>query len=306
MGYKAIEVDNLEKRYGDTIAVDRVSFEVGRAEIFGLLGPNGAGKTTTVECLLGLREADGGRIRLLGKACSANDRSILSRIGVQLQTTGMFQQLKVWEQVSMFAGLYPRSLPVETVLEQVGLLEQARRPTKSLSGGQKQRLALALALINDPELIFLDEPTTGLDPQARRQLWTVIEGLRAAGKSVLLTTHYMEEAEHLCNFVAIMDQGRTLELEPPTSLINKYFKDTAIEFGGSSEFASESLNQLPGVSQILFENGRVTLYSRDVPHTMSALFNLAGTKGLSLKDMTVRQASLEDVFLKLTGRRIRG
>jgi ABC-2 type transport system ATP-binding protein len=305
MGERSIEVLNLEKRYGEILAVDEVSFVVNRGEIFGLLGPNGAGKTTTVECILGLREADGGVVRLLGSDRGHDDSQIRSQIGVQLQTTGLFKQLKVCEQLAMFAGLYPKSLSIEKVLEQVDLMEQAKASTKSLSGGQMQRLAVGLALINDPELVFLDEPTTGLDPQARRRIWAVIEGLRRKGKSVFLTTHYMEEAEHLCDRVAIMDRGQIIELDSPASLINSHFQETAIEFDALEAVSVHLLRQLPGVRQTLSENGRVTLYSSDVPHTMSGLFSLAEQEAIAIRDMTIRQATLEDVFLKLTGRRIR-
>jgi ABC-2 type transport system ATP-binding protein len=185
------------------------------------------------------------------------------------------------------------------------LTETAKTRTRALSGGQKQRLAVALALINDPDLLFLDEPTTGLDPQARRALWDLVRGLQQAGKTVLLTTHYMEEAEQLCDRVAIVDHGRIIELGTPVALIHKYFHETAIEFTAQAEAPRESLMALPAVSQTRFENGQVTLYSTDVPRTMAALFELASASALAFHDMSVRQATLEDVFLKLTGRRIR-
>jgi ABC-2 type transport system ATP-binding protein len=305
MDERSIEVLNLEKRYEETVAVDGVSFFVKRGEIFGLLGPNGAGKTTTLECVLGLRELDGGKIQLLGSERGHDDSQIRSRIGVQLQTTGLFNQLKVVEQLSMFAGLYPRSLPIETLIELVDLSEQAKVSTKSLSGGQKQRLAVALALINDPDLVFLDEPTTGLDPHARRRIWAVIEGLRRRGKSVFLTTHYMEEAEQICDWVAIMDRGQIVELGSPASLINNHFQETAIEFAALETVPTSLLNTLPGVGQTLSENGRVTLYSTDVPRTMSGIFRLGEQETIPFRDMTIRQATLEDVFLKLTGRRMK-
>ena len=303
---KAIEVLDLRKSYGDTSAVDGAGFTVKYGEVFGLLGPNGAGKTTTVECLLGLREADSGEIYLLGTNHDVDNHKIRARLGVQLQTTGLLKQLKVFEQMSLFADLFPKSLPVDDVLDRVDLSEQAKTATKALSGGQMQRLAVGLALINDPDLIFLDEPTTGLDPQARRKLWDVIRNLKSKGKTVLLTTHYMEEAEQLCDRVAIMDQGRIIELDSPASLINYHFKETAIEFVALGPPPRESLGSLPGVGPTMFENGRVTLYSKDVPQTMSGIFDLVKQDVLAFKDMTIRQATLEDVFLKLTGRRIRG
>jgi len=301
----AIEVKDLYKAYGAVAAVDGVSFTVGRGEVFGLLGPNGAGKTTTVECLLNLRAPDRGEVRILGVERGAARPDLRSHLGVTLQTTGLLPELTVREQVSLFASLFPRALKVDDTMERVDLLEVAKKPTKSLSGGQKQRLAVALALINDPDLIFLDEPTTGLDPQARRRLWEVIVSLRSKGKSILLTTHYMEEAEHLCDRVAIMDHGRIIEMDTPGSLIRKYFRETAIEFVAGSEFPRHLLASQVGVTQVLSENGRVSLFTTDVPRTMAGLFEIASTGSMTFQDMTVRQASLEDVFLKLTGRRIR-
>ena len=232
-------------------------------------------------------------------------RAIRARLGVQLQTTGLLPQLTAREQVQFFADLFPRALPVDEVIAHVGLTESAKTSTRTLSGGQKQRLAVALALINDPDLLFLDEPTTGLDPQARHALWDLVRGLQRAGKTVLLTTHYMEEAEQLCDRVAIVDHGQIIELGTPIELIRKYFHETAIEFSAPPGLPREPLTALPAVSQARFENGQVTLYSTDVPHTMAALFELASASGLSFHDISVRQATLEDVFLKLTGRRIR-
>lgn len=302
---KAIEVIGLEKWYGELHAVDGVSFELAKGEIFGLLGPNGAGKTTTVECLLGLRQPDVGHVRILGVDHGAQSRSIRARIGAQLQTTGLLNQLQVREQIALFSGLFPKALPTAEVLEKVGLSDKAKTLTKALSGGQRQRLAVALAMVNDPDVIFLDEPTTGLDPQARRSMWEVIEDLRTRGKSVLLTTHYMEEAETLCDRVAIMDHGKIIELGPPAQLINVHFDQTAIEFAVLEPSGRERLAELPGVAHAYSENGRTTLYSTDVPRTMASLFALVSDQSLSVGDMTVRQATLEDVFLKLTGRRIR-
>jgi ABC-2 type transport system ATP-binding protein len=301
----AIEVQGLRKVYGDTPAVDGVSFHVSRGEVFGLLGPNGAGKTTTVECLLGLRRADAGTVRLLGDARGGEAPAIRARLGIQLQTTGLLGQLSVREQVDLFARLFPRSLPAAQVLERVGLSDRARVLTKRLSGGQKQRLAVALALVSDPDLVFLDEPTTGLDPQARRGVWEVIGSLRSRGKSVLLTTHYMEEAEQLCDRIAVIDHGSIIELDSPQALIRKHFREQAIEFQPRAPVERSALQAIAAVSQALFENGGVTLFTADVPSTMAGLFDLVSREGLALDDITVRRATLEDVFLKLTGRRIR-
>ena len=300
-----IKVEDLVKRYEETTAVDGVSLKVSSGEVFGLLGPNGAGKTTSVECMLGLREPDGGQIAVLGMGHAENSEAIRTRIGVQLQSTGLLPVLKVREQLALFASLFPRALPIDQVMGMVGITEKAGVATDALSGGQKQRLAVALALINDPELIFLDEPTTGLDPQARRALWDVILALKAQGKTVLLTTHYMEEAEHLCDRVAILDYGKIIEIDHPKELILKHFEATAIEFIDPGNLRDGILESLEGIQQILHENGRVTLYSTNVTHTLAQLFNLGSTREVGFNDMTIRQATLEDVFLKLTGRRIR-
>jgi ABC-2 type transport system ATP-binding protein len=305
MNQLAVQVNELVKQYGDVHAVDGVTFGVGMGEVFGLLGPNGAGKTTTVECVLGLRQPDSGTISVLGMEHGAQSRQIKARVGAQLQTTGLYPRLTVREQVDLFARLFPRSRPAESVIDMVGLQEKAKTQTKDLSGGQSQRLAVALSLINDPDLIFLDEPTTGLDPQARRGLWGIVRELKQGGKTVLFTTHYMEEAEQLCDRVAVIDRGQIIALDTPESLINQHFKQTAIEFVSLGEPPREQLSALPGVTQALFENGRPTLYSDDVPRTMAGLFELVSSGALAFKDMVVRQATLEDVFLKLTGRRIR-
>jgi ABC-2 type transport system ATP-binding protein len=300
-----IEIVGLHKAYDGTAAVDGLSLSVGHGEIVGLLGPNGAGKTTTIECLLGMREADEGQLKLFGIDRGAESPAIRVRLGIQLQTTGMLQLLTVREQVALFAKLFPRHLPVDEILSYVGLEDMTKTPTRSLSGGQKQRLAVALALVNDPDLLFLDEPTTGLDPQARRALWDVITSLRTRGKTVLLTTHYMEEAAHLCDRVAIVDHGKIIEMGSPEALIRKHFKETAIEFISNGACDQGAFEPLVGVARILVENGSVTLYTTDVPRTMAGLFDLVEISDLAFDDITVRQASLEDVFLKLAGRRIR-
>ena len=302
---QVIEVNNLRKAYGEVKALDGLSFEVAQGEIIGLLGPNGAGKTTAVECLLGLRPPDSGTIRLLGVENGFDIQTIRARMGVQLQSTGLLSQLTVREQVQLFGSLYPHALSPEAALSLVGLEEKAKTPTRALSGGQQQRLAVALALVNKPDLVFLDEPTTGLDPQARRSLWAVISDLRSEGKSVLLTTHYMEEASVLCDRVAIIDHGQIIEHGAPQTLIHKHFRESALEFSTIDAVEQEQLTRLPGVTQALFENGHSTLYTTDVPRTMSAIYDLVTAGALAFDDLVVRQATLEDVFLKLTGRRIR-
>jgi ABC-2 type transport system ATP-binding protein len=207
--------------------------------------------------------------------------------------------------VDLFADLFPRARPTEEVIAEVGLEEKVRTPSKDLSGGQLQRLAVALALVGEPEVVFLDEPTTGLDPQARRGLWDVIRSLQQAGKTVLLTTHYMEEAEKLCDRVAVMDHGQIIALDTPEALIGQHFQETAIEFAPLGSPSRERLVALPAAAQTLFENGHVTLYSSNVPHTMAGLFEMVEAGTLAFEGMTVHPATLEDVFLKLTGRRIR-
>lgn len=301
----AIEINHLVKRYGSLTAVDDVSFSVQRGEIFGLLGPNGAGKTTTVECVEGLRTPDGGEIRVLGLDARRDFKPIKERIGIQLQTTGLYPKLTVREVIDLFASFYARHLPTEQVIEMTGLQERQRAAVKELSGGQKQRLSVALALVNDPDLLFLDEPTTGLDPQARRNLWDVIEQLRKQGKTILMTTHYMEEAEQLCNRVAVMDHGKVIALDEPDALVRQNFREQAIEFESPRQPAPHALQAVPGVTRVQIEDKHITTYSTDVPATMSGLLDLSRQGALQFGDLTVRRATLEDVFLKLTGRRIR-
>jgi ABC-2 type transport system ATP-binding protein len=305
MNHLAVQVRNLHKHYADVRAVDGVDLSISPGEVFGLLGPNGAGKTTTVECILGLRQPDSGQIRVLEMEYATESRQIKTRIGAQLQTTGMYPRLTAREMVDLFAQLFPTALPTAEVLARVGLEDRAKARSADLSGGQRQRLAVALALVNDPDLVFLDEPTTGLDPQARRTMWDVIRDLQRAGATVLLTTHYMEEAEQLCDRVAVMDQGQIIALDTPAALIHQHFQETAVEFLALGEPPRQRLAALPGVTQTLLENSRPTLYSTDVPRTVAGLFDLVAAGDLAFKDMTVRQATLEDVFLKLTGRRIR-
>ncbi|HEY9288882.1 MAG TPA: ABC transporter ATP-binding protein [Candidatus Dormibacteraeota bacterium] len=217
----AVVVDSLRKRYGDLVAVDGISFQVKRHEIFGLLGPNGAGKTTTVEILEGLRDADGGQAIVAGIDVRKNPERVKGVIGVQLQSSAFFDGLSLLELLDMFAALYHRSVDAMAILKKVDLAEKARSPVNKLSGGQKQRFSIATALVNEPQILFLDEPTSGLDPQARRNLWDLAQSIRAEGRTILLTTHYMDEAQTLCDRVAIMDHGHILALDPPDTLIQR-------------------------------------------------------------------------------------
>lgn len=301
----AIEVFELRKVYNNVPAVDSISFDVQDGEVFGLLGPNGAGKTTTVECIEGLRVPDGGSICLLGYTHQGNANGIKEQIGIQLQTTGLYPLHTVYELLKLFGSFYKRALPPDDLIQLVSLEDKRNTKSKDLSGGQRQRLSLALALVNDPNLIFLDEPTTGLDPQSRRQMWTIVKDLQRRGKTIMLTTHYMEEAQTLCDRVAVMDYGKIIALDSPQALIATHFETTAIEFEDKNSAAMDLLEGLPAVKQAKRDGGLVTLYSLDTPRTMEGLLDTARAGHLHFDDLRVRSATLEDVFLKLTGRRIR-
>jgi ABC-2 type transport system ATP-binding protein len=301
----AVRVNGLRKAYGELIAVDGVSFEVRSGEVFGLLGPNGAGKTTTVEVLEGLRQADSGEVTVLGVDAIKHPDELRSRIGVSLQTAALYPRLTVVEVLQLFRGFYPSGRPVDELIELMDLGEKRKTRTQELSGGQRQRLSVALALVNDPELIFLDEPTTGMDPAARRALWDVVLGLKTRGRSILLTTHYMEEAEVLCDRLAIMDHGKILEAGTVDELVSRRFKERAVRFDAIEGLTDEQLTSFPGVTSVKHEGGAVLLFTRDVPDTIGAV--LAATERLSVDpaNLAVRRATLEDVFLDLTGRALR-
>ena len=300
-----VSVAELHKAYGPLKAVDGVSFSVQRAEIFGLLGPNGAGKTTTIEILEGLRKPDHGAARVLGIDVVRQPGALKERIGVQLQSASLYPDLTVRELIELFGSFYVRSVPVGALIEQLGLEERADARSKELSGGQRQRLSIALALVNDPELIFLDEPTTGLDPQGRRSLWERIVELRGEGRTVLLTTHYMEEAEELCDRVAIMDHGRILEMGTVGELIGRHFSQRTVRFAARPELSHDALAGLRGVSRVTREDDEMVLLTSDVPRTIGALLELADGLALAGLDVAVRRPTLEDVFLELTGRALR-
>jgi ABC-2 type transport system ATP-binding protein len=300
-----IEVDGLFKSYGPIKAVDGISFAVKQGEVFGMLGPNGAGKTTTVEIVEGLRSPDSGIVTVLGIDALKDVRAVKERIGVQLQTPALFPTLNVVEIVRFFRSLYKKTLPTFDIIEMVALGESRKVLVKNLSGGQQQRLSVALAFVNDPDIVFLDEPTTGLDPQARRTMWEVIENFRRKGKTIFITTHYMEEAERLCDRVAIMDHGQIIALDSPEHMIEEHFKESAIQFKMQNHPGQERLASLAGVSSVAIEEDDIMLYSNNIPSTISALLDLSSTTSAELSDLFVRQATLEDVFLKLTGKRIR-
>ncbi|MDY6834887.1 MAG: ABC transporter ATP-binding protein [Chloroflexota bacterium] len=300
-----IEVRDLFKSYGPIKAVDGISFQVEKGEIFGMLGPNGAGKTTTVEIIEGLRKPDSGRVDVLGMDALKDVRSVKEHIGVQLQIPALFPTLNVQEIVSFFGGIYKTRVSSSEVIQMVSLEESSKVLVKNLSGGQQQRLSVALAFVNDPDIAFLDEPTTGLDPQARRALWDVIEGFRSRGKTIFLTTHYMDEAERLCDRVAVMDHGNIIALDSPSHMIEHHFRESAIQFRISNSPGSKVLSEIDGVSNLVSDEDEITLYTDNVPVTISGLLALASSRSSQLSDLFVRQATLEDVFLKLTGKRIR-
>ncbi len=301
----AILVENLVKRYGAVRAVDGISFSVNEGEVFGMLGPNGAGKTTTVEILEGLRDADSGTARVLGMDVRRQGRNVKEQIGVALQTATLMPNLTTRELVDLFGSFYRTALDSDQLLARLGLEEKRNSRVSTLSGGQQQRLSVSLALVNDPKIVFLDEPTTGLDPQARRQLWEVIGEMRREGKTVLLTTHYMEEAERLCDRVAIMDHGRILALDSPRELIRSHFTERAIQFTAPEGSTPEQFADLPNVLRTASEESDILLYSDSVTRTLGALLERAESQGVDVGDVHIRRATLEDVFIKLTGRSIR-
>jgi ABC-2 type transport system ATP-binding protein len=300
-----IRVRGLIKRYGEVHAVDEIDFDVAPGEVFGLLGPNGAGKTTTVEILEGLRQPDGGQAIVLGVDVATGSDALKPRIGISLQTAALYPKLTVVEVIDLFRSFYATSRPTAELVDLLELGERRNARTSELSGGQRQRLAVALALVNDPELIFLDEPTTGLDPAARRALWDIIKGLKARGRSVLLTTHYMEEAEILCDRLAIMDHGHILEMGTVDDLISKRFKERAVRFDAVDTLDDRELAALPGVDSVKHDAPAILLYTRDVAATVGALLALTGSHGIEPTNLGIRRATLEDVFLDLTGRALR-
>jgi ABC-2 type transport system ATP-binding protein len=300
-----LRVQELKKHYGEVRAVDGISFDVHGRSVFTILGPNGAGKTTTLEILEGVREPDDGTLELFGRTLSRVDRATKQRMGVLLQEGNFEQYLRVSEVIELFASFFKNARPAEEILERVALKEKARAFVKTLSGGQKQRLALGAALVNDPELVFLDEPTTGLDPQARRNIWSITDDLRAAEKTIILTTHYMEEAEALSDQVCIMDHGKIIASGSPRELTLGLGEETMIEFAAEG-VAEEALSELRGCCKEFHHAGdQLTVETEDLVPTMQSLLEWAGRHGISLRNMVVRQPNLEDVFLALTGRRLR-
>jgi ABC-2 type transport system ATP-binding protein len=306
-GDVALRCTSLRKRYAGLAAVDGLSFEVRRGECFGLLGPNGAGKTTTMEMLEGLTTPDGGSIELLGRSWGrGDDHALRARLGVQLQQTELPDRLTVLEILRLFRSFYPRGPSVDELLARAALHEKRDTWVSGLSGGQKQRLSLACALAGEPELLFLDEPTTGLDPQARLAVWDVVEAFTRRGGTVLVTTHYMDEAARLCGRVAIVDHGRIIALDAPAQLIAKEAPGQVLELRlEPGRISLEALRALPAVTRAEGDAGRVRIASDDVGATLPALVARLSDASERIGNLTTHASTLEDVFVKLTGRALR-
>ncbi|MEP6916000.1 MAG: ABC transporter ATP-binding protein [Acidobacteriota bacterium] len=299
-----IRVSGIRKTYGATIAVDDVSFDVLEGEIFGLIGPNGAGKTTTMECVEGLRTPDRGTIAVLGLDPFRDVYKLQERIGVQLQAAQLQKRIKVWEAVDLWASLYRRPVNGDVLLQQLGLTDKRDAWFMTLSGGQKQRLFIALALINDPEVVFLDELTTGLDPQARRTIWELVRGIRERGKTVFLTTHLMEEAERLCDRVAIIDRGRIIDIDTPAGLVGRHCPERTIVLTTDDPAAQDRLAALACIEGITAQGSRLTIRGAG-EDLVSAVIQCVSEYRIRVTDFRTVFPTLEDVFLKVTGHSIR-
>lgn len=301
-----IEARGLRKKYGRHIAVAGLDLTVKAGEVYGLLGPNGAGKTTTVEMLEGMRRPDGGTVRICGYDPIRQARAVRERIGLSLQSARFTEEMTGLEMLKLYASLYPNPVPIGDLLAQFQLEDKARKRIQTLSGGQKQRLALALALIGRPDVLFLDEPTAGLDPQSRRSLWDVIKGLRAGGRAILLTTHYMEEAEQLCDRVGILDSGRLLAEGTPQALARQHGPERAIELDMNADNANlAELAQLDAVTGVRAENSQVILSTANTLRSLLSLAEYLRDREVPLGDLRTRSATLDDVFLALTGKGLR-
>lgn len=299
-----VQVSGIRKTYGATVAVDDVSFDVREGEIFGLIGPNGAGKTTTMECVEGLRAPDRGEISVLGLNPVRDIYTLQNRIGVQLQEAQLQKRIKVREAVALWASLYKRPVDGNRLLEQLGLTDKRDAWFMTLSGGQKQRLFIALALINDPELVFLDELTTGLDPQARRAIWELVRGIRGRGKTVFLTTHLMEEAERLCDRVAIIDRGRIIDIGTPAELVRRHAPEQTVIVATPDSASAEQFRLIPGVETINGTDGRFTIRGRG-DDLVTRVIACVADNHIKVTDFRTERSTLEDVFLNVTGHSIR-
>jgi ABC-2 type transport system ATP-binding protein len=302
----ALRVRTLRKAYKDVVAVDGIDLEVHAGECFGLLGPNGAGKTTTIEICEGLTEPDSGEVELLGLHWNVDSEALRQRLGIQLQETQLSDKLTVLETLELFRSFFRQGPGAEEAIQKVQLEEKRDARVGNLSGGQKQRLALACALVGDPDLLFLDEPTTGLDPQARRQLWDLIEEFKLAGRTILLTTHYMEEAERLCDRVAIMDHGKVISQGTPRELIASIGVEHVVEFSaGDMTLDLAGISRMAGVRDVRSENGGVSMQVTELHQAVPALLAELGRQGVPLTELRTHSATLEDVFVHLTGRHLR-
>ena len=303
----ALRVANLRKTYKDVVAVDGIELHVRAGECFGLLGPNGAGKTTTIEICEGLTEPDSGDVEVLGLRWASDAQALRQRLGIQLQETQLADKLTVTETLRLFRSFFHRGPAPEDVIALVQLEEKRAARVSDLSGGQKQRLALACALVGDPDLLFLDEPTTGLDPQARRQLWDLIEEFKKAGRTILLTTHYMDEAERLCDQLAIMDHGKVIARGTPAELIASIGAEHLVEFSTSDGLRVDltALRQVGSVRDVRAENGSIRIQTTELHRAVPALLEELRRQGIPLSELSTHSATLEDVFVSLTGRHLR-
>ena len=299
-----VRVSGIRKSYGSLVAIDDVSFEVEAGEIFGLIGPNGAGKTTAMECIEGLRVPDRGAISVLSLDPTRDVYRLQARIGVQLQAAQLQKRITVWEAVHLWASLYPDPVDCDRLLERLGLGDKRTAWFMTLSGGQKQRLFIALALINDPELVFLDELTTGLDPQARRAIWDLVRDIRARGKTVFLTTHLMEEAERLCDRVAILDHGRIIDIDTPARLVTRHCPERTVVVATDDATAAEHLGAIPQVDAVTGDAGRLAIRGRG-EDLVTAVIQCLAEHQIRVTDFSSIVPNLEDVFIKLTGHSIR-
>ena len=304
----AIEVRGLRKRYGSLVAVDGVSFEVAQGEIFGIVGPNGAGKTTTLECVEGLRRPDEGEVRILGVDPHREPPRLLPLIGVQLQQANLPDHLKVWEALDLFASFYPAPQDWRKLLERLGIADKRNAPFSRLSGGQKQRLLIALALVGDPRVLFLDELTTGLDPHARRAMWDEVRRIRDEGRTIVLTTHFMEEAERLCDRVAIMDRGRIVALDTPGRLVGQFGRGGRVRVrmdGGHPlpQTALQAIEQLGDVEKVELDGEWITVTGSG-SRLVVQIVHVLDQHGVAVADVRSEQPTLDDVFVGLTGRRL--
>ena len=304
MPSSVVQVAGIQKRYGTLVAVDDVSFDVHEGEIFGLIGPNGAGKTTTMEAVEGLRPIDRGSITVLGLHPIRDVYALQDRVGVQLQAAQLQKRITVWEALDLWASLYRHPVDGARLLEQLGLAEKRNAWFMTLSGGQKQRLFIALALINDPELVFLDELTTGLDPQARRAIWELVRGIRARGKTVFLTTHLMEEAERLCDRVAILDHGKIIDIDTPAALVRRYCPERAVVLVTDDAAADATFRAARGVAEVSRREHELTIRGHG-DELVTTVIGVLSEHRIAVRDLRTERPTLEDVFLKVTGHSIR-